>query len=139
VNTGAGPSDAAKRREYPLIEKVSIKRFKSIQEAELELGRVNIFIGSNGSGKSNVLEAIGVASAAVGRGIGDQFFLQKGVRVTPPPLMTSAFASAPDQDSFDLSVNMDNGVWYSARLMSSEDRFLTIVRETCSFGSAQVF
>ena len=53
--------------------------------------------------------------------------------------MTSAFASAPHQDSFDLSVNMDNGTWYSARLMSSEDRFLTIVREACLFGSAPVF
>ena len=43
-----------------MIRSISIKAFKSLLEVEVTLGRVNVFIGANGSGKSNLLEAIGV-------------------------------------------------------------------------------
>lgn len=39
------------------IEKLTIKNFKSIREQTLLLGPLNIFIGGNGSGKSNLIEA----------------------------------------------------------------------------------
>ncbi|MFN3763867.1 MAG: AAA family ATPase, partial [Anaerolineae bacterium] len=48
-----------------MIRKIRIQGFKSILDAELEIGQVNVFIGANGSGKSNLLEAVGVLSAAV--------------------------------------------------------------------------
>ena len=47
-----------------MIKHFAIKSFKSILDASLDLGRVNVFIGANGSGKSNLLEAIGVLGAA---------------------------------------------------------------------------
>ena len=34
-----------------MINSLSIRNFKSIANAELEFGRVNLFIGANGSGK----------------------------------------------------------------------------------------
>lgn len=37
------------------IELLTIKSFKSIRHAELRLGRLNVFIGGNGSGKSNLI------------------------------------------------------------------------------------
>lgn len=37
------------------IKKVIIKGFKSIKECELELGNINLLIGSNGAGKSNFI------------------------------------------------------------------------------------
>ncbi len=40
------------------IKQISIKHFKSIDSAEVSLENVNLFIGENGTGKSNVLEAI---------------------------------------------------------------------------------
>ena len=41
------------------IEKISILNFKNIAEATLEFSsRVNCFLGRNGMGKSNLLEAI---------------------------------------------------------------------------------
>ena len=49
-----------------MITKIAIESFKSLERVEVELGRVNVFIGANGSGKSNLLEAIGVLSAATG-------------------------------------------------------------------------
>lgn len=40
------------------IRNLKISNFKSIREAELECGRVNLFVGKPNVGKSNVLEAI---------------------------------------------------------------------------------
>ncbi|GHT99629.1 hypothetical protein FACS1894154_07090 [Betaproteobacteria bacterium] len=39
------------------LRKVKIEGFKSIERAELELGDLNVVIGANGSGKSNLLGA----------------------------------------------------------------------------------
>ena len=47
-----------------MIRTIQINGFKSIESASVELGRVNCFIGANGVGKSNILEAIGVLGAA---------------------------------------------------------------------------
>jgi predicted ATPase len=38
------------------LEKLTIKNFKSIREQTLNLGQLNIFIGGNGSGKSNLIQ-----------------------------------------------------------------------------------
>lgn len=38
------------------LEKLTIRNFKSIREQTLELGRLNVFIGGNGAGKSNLIE-----------------------------------------------------------------------------------
>jgi len=41
-----------------MLRRVTIKNFKSIKNLSFDLGRVNVLIGENGSGKSNILEAI---------------------------------------------------------------------------------
>lgn len=41
-----------------MIKEIKIENFKSIQSLNLELGQLNVFIGANGSGKSNILEGI---------------------------------------------------------------------------------
>ena len=46
-----------------MFEKFTIKNFKSITELELDLGQVNVIIGANGAGKSNILEAIAMIAA----------------------------------------------------------------------------
>jgi len=38
------------------LEKLTIKNFKSIREQIIEPGLLNIFIGGNGAGKSNLIE-----------------------------------------------------------------------------------
>ena len=38
------------------LEKLTIRNFKSIREQTLELGPLNIFIGANGAGKSNLIQ-----------------------------------------------------------------------------------
>jgi AAA15 family ATPase/GTPase len=56
-----------------MLTKFKVENFKSIHSLELELGRMNVFIGENGSGKSNVLEAVALASAAIMRYRGNVF------------------------------------------------------------------
>ena len=39
-----------------VLEQITIKNFKSIREQKLALGPLNVFIGGNGAGKSNLIE-----------------------------------------------------------------------------------
>lgn len=74
-----------------MLEKLSVRTFKSLEDVTVELGLVNVFIGANGSGKSNLLEALGVLSAAADGKVDDQTLLSRGVRPGVPALYKSAF------------------------------------------------
>ncbi len=74
-----------------MITSIHIENFKSIQSLDLELGRLNVFIGANGSGKSNILEAIAMGSAAMEDKLDDEFLVHRGVRVTAARMMKSGF------------------------------------------------
>jgi len=45
-----------------MIQKLSIKNFKSIKDLAIDCRRVNLFIGEPNAGKSNILEALGLMS-----------------------------------------------------------------------------
>lgn len=74
------------------VRKVHIKGFKSIVDQSLSLGRVNCFIGANGAGKSNVLEALGVLGAAADGRVDDEHIVRNGVRAGLPRLFKTSFA-----------------------------------------------
>lgn len=78
-----------------MLENLSVKTFKSLEDVTVELGLVNIFVGANGSGKSNLLEALGVLSAAADGRVDDQNLLARGVRPGVPALYKSAFPASP--------------------------------------------
>jgi energy-coupling factor transporter ATP-binding protein EcfA2 len=69
-----------------MIRKIRIQGFKSIVDTEIELGQVNVFIGPNGVGKTNLLEAIGVLGAAVEGAVDDASLSRRGVRWGLPAL-----------------------------------------------------
>ena len=83
-----------------MITKLIVESFKTLEKAEIELGRVNVFVGANGSGKSNLLEAVGVLSAAADGKVDDQVLLQRGVRPGVPELYKSAFQERLPQHIF---------------------------------------
>jgi predicted ATPase len=74
-----------------MLSKIKIEAFKSLEKVEVALGRVNVFIGANGSGKSNLLEAIGVLGAAANGRVDDEALLRRGVRPGLPSLYKSSF------------------------------------------------
>lgn len=75
------------------LKNIRIQNFKSLYDVSLEPGRVNVFIGANGSGKSSVLEAIGVLSAAMTDRVNSNSLLRKGVRLSTSSLYKSKFLS----------------------------------------------
>ena len=78
-----------------MIRKVQIENYKSIPSLSLNLGRVTILIGANGSGKSNILEAIALASAAAQNKLDNEFLISRGIRETDTRFMRSAFRELP--------------------------------------------
>jgi energy-coupling factor transporter ATP-binding protein EcfA2 len=77
------------------IREIHIRGFKSIVDQEIALGRVNCFIGANGVGKSNVLEALGVLGAAASGRVDDEAIIRRGVRAGLPRLFKTSFAGTP--------------------------------------------
>ncbi|KAF5418004.1 MAG: DNA replication and repair protein RecF [Candidatus Methanogaster sp.] len=45
-----------------MIKNLEIKNFKSIKHLELDCKKINLFIGEPNTGKSNILEALGILS-----------------------------------------------------------------------------
>lgn len=75
-----------------MITELKIENYKSIQDLPpLEVSRVNVLIGENGCGKSNILEAITFAAAAEANKLDNEFLSSRGIRVTDPKLMRSIF------------------------------------------------
>ena len=75
------------------IDEISIRNFKSLYDVTFEPGRLNVFIGANGSGKSTVLEALGVLSAAMTDRVNTNSLQRKGVRLSTSALYKSKFTS----------------------------------------------
>ena len=93
-----------------MFTEVQIENYKSIQSLKIGLGRVNVFIGENGCGKSNILEAIALAGAAAGNKLDNEFLAPRGIRVTEPEFMRSAFdkVNTTEEIKINLSVNNKN-------------------------------
>ncbi len=91
------PTFALINREA-MIKSVKISNFKSVQELEIELGRINVFIGENGCGKTSILEGIAMGAAAMLDRLSDEFLSSRGVRVTETGFMKSAFKKSRQRE-----------------------------------------
>jgi AAA15 family ATPase/GTPase len=91
-----------------MIGEVRIENYKSIQKLKLELGRVTVLIGENGCGKSNILEAIALASAAADDKLDNEFLASRGVRVTEPQFMRSAFEKENSTKDIGIELSGNN-------------------------------
>ncbi|WP_058988077.1 AAA family ATPase [Acetobacter senegalensis] len=94
-----------------MINNITIKNYKSINKIDLDLGRINVFIGENGSGKSNILEAIALAGAAESNKLDNEFLASRGIRVSTPELMRSAFLEEKSCDPIQVSMKSDENIF----------------------------
>jgi energy-coupling factor transporter ATP-binding protein EcfA2 len=104
-----------------MIRTFEVKRFKSLVKLTLELGRINVFIGANGSGKSNLLEAVGVLGAAAFGRVDDETLLRRGVRPGVPSLYKTAFPSKDKAPSLFFGATSKNGARYEVSLWNPLD------------------
>jgi len=94
-----------------MIEKIHIQNFKSIYDLELEVGRVNLFIGENGSGKSNLLEALVFVSASESNMLANEFLISRGLRVPEAELMRSAYNSENTMRDIDIKLYFSKNIF----------------------------
>jgi AAA15 family ATPase/GTPase len=88
-----------------MFDKIRIQNFKSVYDETIELGRVNVFIGENGSGKSNLLEAVAFTSAAANNSeFNNDVLFSKGVRVAMSSLMFSSFSEKKQNKSIKINL-----------------------------------
>lgn len=93
-----------------MINSVHIKNFKSVVDLKLELGTFNVLIGENGSGKSNILEGLAFGAAASADKLDFEFLGSRGIRLSNPDLMTSAFQKDEEKKliSIEFKTNDEN-------------------------------
>src|SRR5262249_25123941 len=92
-----------------MIKEFQIKNYKSILDHTIELGRLNVFIGENGCGKTNLLEAVAMASAALGDKLETEGVYSKGIRVAKPSITFSSFLGSKATNGIRLRCTRVNG------------------------------
>ena len=110
-----------------MIETITVKNFNSITDMTLSLGNVNVFIGANGSGKSNILEAIAMVAAERSAQIEVNSMIQKGIRIAKPDLMISSFYGQPSNNTINVNISGTEGerIKYAVTNLTPEDIYST--------------
>ena len=62
------------------LTKFEVKNYKALKEISFEVGSVNVFVGTNGAGKSSILEALGILSASINEQVDDESLYRRGVK-----------------------------------------------------------
>lgn len=101
-----------------MISSVTVRGFKSLEDVTVDLGLVNVFIGANGAGKSNLLEAIGLLSAAAYGRVGYPELLSRGVRPGLPLLYKTSFHNYVIPQAIFLSANSEDGASFAAGILN---------------------
>jgi AAA15 family ATPase/GTPase len=106
-----------------MIREIQIKNFKSIDDLTLELGRVNVLIGANGCGKTNILEAICLGGAAVADKLDNEFLKPRGIRYSTPREMRSGFQLETLNKPVELKfINSNSNIFEPILTHSNETR-----------------
>lgn len=101
-----------------MLKKLRVQGFKSIQDETFEFGAVNLLIGGNGSGKSNILEALGLLSAVLGYEVAAREVRGRGVR--PVGDWLSAFKVPGPANRLVLEATCSDEVEYRCELVESK-------------------
>ncbi len=111
------------------LEKLTINNFKSIREQTLALGRLNVFIGGNGAGKSNLIEVFRFLREIVNRNLagytavkgGADTLLYFGRKKSPEMSFHLEFGEGPTSNA------------YLIKLAGTDEDVLWIREETAFF------
>lgn len=103
-----------------MVSKIDVSNFKSLQKFEFEPGRFNVLIGANGSGKTNILEAIAMGAAASANKL-DYEFLGNRLRVTSPEFMRSAFEEVNGKKEIDINFETEKATYHYSLDRNGDD------------------
>lgn len=109
-----------------MLNSIHIKNFKSILDDKISLGRVNVFIGENGSGKSNILEALMFAKIGeTYKTIDADILYTNGIRVSKPSLLLSSFKGKKQSDKIMIDLDFDNFNIHCQLVPENKDNILS--------------
>lgn len=103
-----------------IIRKMKIDGFKSILNETIEFGKLNVFIGTNGAGKSNLLESIAMVSASLEGGVDYDRLARRGARLSAPEIFRSSFKNKKRKAVFRIEMETDD-YSYSMGVSPKED------------------
>ena len=101
-----------------MIERIAIENFKNLRNVDLPLGRVNLFVGTNASGKSNFLEALRVLEG-IGNGLTIREILNGKPRSATSEIWTGIRGGSKYACFSDSAVKDEVAVTASGRLEES--------------------
>jgi predicted ATPase len=111
------------------LEKLTIKGFKSVREQTLMLGRLNVFIGGNGAGKSNLVQTFRFLHEILNQNLAG-YTLMKGGADT---LLYFGRKQSPEM-SFHLEFGeVDTSNAYRVKLRGTDNSELIIAEETAYY------
>lgn len=98
-------------RGETMIRSLHIKNFKSVHDCEIALGRINVFIGENGSGKTNILEALGYAAALASNQDDNEELIHRGMRSATPRMTAGSFEGRRQRLTltFNIGIQLEDG------------------------------
>ena len=113
-----------------MLNRLKIKGFKSLTDIDIELGRVNVLVGANGSGKTNLLESLGLLK--VGLNIhnnqildsewysNSQALLRSGIRPAVPRMYFSGFPETEKAEKIHIEATSGTAMRVTFQLTSTE-------------------
>jgi predicted ATPase len=102
------------------LSKIVVRNFKSLRDVKIELGQLNVFIGENGVGKSNILEAIGMLSTALSGAMGYSGLAERGVRLSTPEVFKSSFKYSKRPQEIRIDATLRDKVKYGVTLLPDQ-------------------
>jgi predicted ATPase len=91
-----------------MITKVHIQNFKSVEDLTVELGQVNVIIGANGTGKSNILEGIAMGAAGTTNPWGIKYeHISSRIRAIEHHNLVSGFENSSQFDPIKVDIESD--------------------------------
>lgn len=109
-----------------MLKNIQIKNFKSILDNKIALGRINVFIGENGSGKSNILEALMFAKIAeTYKTVDADILYTNGIRVNKPSLLLSSFKGKKQLDKVKIYLEFEDFNIHCELIPENKDNILS--------------
>jgi predicted ATPase len=111
------------------LESISIENFKSIRAQKLLLGKLNVFIGGNGVGKSNLIQCFRFLNEIVKKNLA-LYSLKKGA-----DYLLYFGRKHSQQIAFELSFRDESqlGNGYKIELVPANDNSMTVASESVTF------
>lgn len=112
-----------------LLERLRIQRFKSIRDQTLELASLNVFIGGNGSGKSNLIQVFRFLREIVQQNLASYVHQRGGA----DSLLYFGRKTSPDMSFFLEFAEGTTSNGYEVRLASTADGGLFVSSDTAYY------